>query len=279
MLLLAFSDVMPSKTVKIWVFDIGQGDAIFIDGPDKQILIDGGPDALVLERLSSVMPWWDRKIDIVVNTHPPADHLVGLLPVLERYKVDELIDAGEGYSTPEFEELLNLAGARRTIMSSGDVIDLGGGATLTTLWPPQPYDNALLDDPNDGSIVQLFEYGDTTMLLTGDVGIAEENAILDSAFCCRDTARPCPSHCAYDVDILKAGHHGSDTSSSQSFINRIQPEIAIISVGVGNDYGHPSTFVIDRLIRVGAAVFRTDIDGNVQIKSSGGEPTVKSFTF
>lgn len=261
-LLLAFSDIMPSKTVKIWVFDIGQGDAIFIDGPDKQILIDGGPDALVLERLSAVMPWWDRKIDIVLNTHPHADHLMGLLPVLERYKVDQVIDAGEGYDTPEFEELLNLAGERRVIVSAGDAIELGGGATLTTLWPLEPYNDVLLDDPNDGSIVELLTYGDTTMLFTGDAGIVEE-----------------AQWPVGDVDILKVGHHGSDTSSSQEFIERIQPEIAIISVGVENDYGHPSTFVIDRLIRAGAQVFRTDLDGSIRVKTKGHEPTVRAFRF
>jgi competence protein ComEC len=278
-ILLTVSDVFPSKVVKVWVFDVGQGDAIFIDAPHKQILIDGGGDKRVLERLAAVMPWWDRSIDIVVNTHPHADHLAGLVPVLERYKVAQVLDADEGYTTPEFAELLSLAGGRRTVISSGDVIDFGGGATLTVLWPPEPYGGALLDDPNDGSIVALFEYGDTTMLLTGDAGIAEESAMLESAYCCRNTAQPCSEHCLSDIDILKVGHHGSDTSSSQAFIDRIKPEIAIISVGVDNDYGHPSTFVIDRLTRAGAQVFRTDLDGTIRLKSRGDEPLVKNFLF
>lgn len=261
LVLLAFSDILPS-TVKIWVFDIGQGDAIFIDGPDKQILIDGGPDELVLERLSSVMPWWDRSIDIVLNTHPHADHLVGLLPVLERYRVDEIIDADENFTTPEFSEYLRLVGDRRKIISAGEVIYLGGGATLTTLWPPAPYNDALLDDPNDGSLVELFEYGETSMLLVGDAGVAEEN-----------------QWNVIDVDILKVGHHGSDTSSSQEFVDQVKPEVAIISVGVDNDYGHPSTFVIDRLLKAGAQVFRTDLDGSIRVKTRGDEPTVRSMIF
>lgn len=260
--LFVFGDFFKTRTVKIWVFDVGQGDAIFIDGPDRQILIDGGPDDLVLERLSSVMPWWDRSIDMVLNTHPHADHVVGLLPVLERYKVDEVFDAGEGYNTPEFQEYMKLAGERREIIAAGDVIDLGGGATLTALWPSAPYHDALLDDPNDGSIVELFQYGQTTMLLTGDAGIAEESEWEVG-----------------DVDILKVGHHGSDTSSSQAFIDRIKPEIAVISVGTGNEYGHPSTFVVDRLHTAGAQVFQTLEVGSIRLKTQGGEPTVRTFWF
>jgi competence protein ComEC len=155
--LLAFSDIWPSQAVKIWVFDVGQGDAIFIDGPDKQILIDGGPDTLVLERLSSVMPWWDRSIDIVVNTHPHADHLAGLVPVLERYKVAQVLDADEGYTTPEFAEYLRLAGPHRGILAGDVTIDLGDGVYLKTLWPEFAYNDAVLEDPNDGSIVFLLE--------------------------------------------------------------------------------------------------------------------------
>ncbi|MDQ5952164.1 MAG: competence protein ComEC [Patescibacteria group bacterium] len=259
---LVFSSVHFDSAVKIWVFDIGQGDAIFIDGPEKQILIDGGPDALVLERLSSVMPWWDRSIDMVLNTHPHADHLVGLLPVLERYKVDEVFDAGEGYNTPEFQEYVKLAGERREIIAAGDVIDLGGGATLTALWPSEPYHDVLLNDPNDGSLVELFQYGEKTMLLTGDAGIAEENGW--------DVG---------DIDILKVGHHGSDTSTSQEFVDRTTPEVAIISLGQDNDYGHPSSFVLDRLLRSGAAVYRTDEHGSVRIKILGDEYFIKTFAF
>ncbi len=261
-LLVIYSDFLPQKGVTVWVFDVGQGDAIFIDAPHKQMLIDGGGDERVLERLAAVMPWWDRSIDIVVNTHPHADHLAGLVPVLERYKVTQVLDADEGYTTPEFAEYLKLAGPRRGILAGDVAIDLGDGVRLKTLWPELAYNSAVLEDPNDGSIVFLLEYGQTSVLLTGDAGIAEE-----------------VEWEVGDIDILKVGHHGSDTSSSQAFIDRIKPEIAIISVGVDNDYGHPSTFVIDRLTRAGAQVFRTDLDGTIRVKSRGDEPLVKSFLF
>jgi competence protein ComEC len=261
-LLVMFSDALPSRDVTIWVFDIGQGDAIFIDAPGQQILIDGGPDELVLERLTFVMPWWDRSIDLVINTHPHADHLVGLLPVLERYKVAQVLDAGEGYNTPEFAEYLALAGPHRSLVAGGVTFDLGSGASLKTLWPPAIYDNAILDDPNDGSIVFLLEYGETSMLLTGDAGIEEESEWEVG-----------------DIDILKVGHHGSDTSTGQELLDRIQPEVAIMSVGKNNDYGHPSTFVVERLQRNGAKVYRTDLDGTVRIKTTGGEPDIATFFY
>ena len=254
-LLVAFSDLWPSQTVRVWIFDVGQGDAIFIDGPNTQVLIDGGPDALVLERLSGVMPWWDRSIDVVVNTHPHADHTLGLLPVLERYKVGAILDADEGYATPEFDEYLRLAAAEgkgRQIISAGDVIDLGGGATLTTLWPLEPYNRALLDDPNDGSIIMLFEYGESNMLLMGDAGVEEEAAILGAL----------PDK----IEVLKVGHHGSDTSTSRGLLEVINPEVAVISCGLDNDYGHPSPFVVDRLESSGAEVYRTDLEGNLRLK-------------
>ena len=261
-LLIGFSDVWPSQTVTVWVFDVGQGDAIFIDAPNKQMLIDGGPDSLVLERLSAVMPWWDRSIDMVVNTHPHADHLLGLLPVLERYRVSQVLDADEGYTTPEFSKYLELAGPQRNILAGDVIIDLGDGVHLKTLWPPAPYNDAVLEDPNDGSVVLLLEYQGTSMLLTGDAGIAEE-----------------AEWNVGDIDILKVGHHGSDTSSSQEFIDRTQPEVAIMSVGEGNDYNHPSTFVVDRLLQAGAAVLRTDQVGSVRIRIKDGAYDVKTFSF
>ena len=261
-MLLAFSGLFSEQGVRVWIFDVGQGDAIFIDAPHQQMLIDGGPDALVLERLAAVMPWWDRSIDVVVNTHPHADHVVGLISVLERYQVQDMIDGGEGYNTPEFAEYLRLAGVSRRIISASEVIELGDGATLTTLWPAVPYADAVLEDPNDGSVVFLFEYGQTSILLTGDAGLEEE---LEWE--------------VRDVDILKVGHHGSETSTSQELLDRTTPEVAIISVGEDNNYGHPSRFVIERLLRAGINVLRTDQNGNVRIRSLGLEPKVKTLQF
>jgi competence protein ComEC len=256
-LLLAFSQVWPRSGVTVWVFDIGQGDAIFIAAPNKQVLIDGGPDALVLERLSAVIPWWDRSIDLVINTHPHEDHFLGLLPVFERYQVNEILDSDQGYVTPEFSEYVRLAeqeGQGRRGVSQGEVIDLGQGARLTVLWPLASYAGALLDDPNDGSVVLLLEYGGQSMLLTGDAGMEEESAIIAAL--------------SNQVEILKVGHHGSDTSTGQELIDAIHPEVAIISLGADNQFGHPSSFVVQRLMSAGVKVYRTDLQGSVKIKLS-----------
>jgi beta-lactamase superfamily II metal-dependent hydrolase len=261
-LLVIYSDFLPQKGVTIWVFDVGQGDAIFIDAPHKQMLIDGGGDERVLERLAAVIPWWDRSIDIVVNTHPHADHLAGLVPVLERYKVAQVLDADEGYTTPEFAEYLKLAGPHRGILAGDVTIDLGDGVRLKTLWPELAYNDAVLEDPNDGSIVFLLEHGQTSMLLTGDAGISEE-----------------AEWEVGDIDILKVGHHGSDTSTSQELVDRTLPEVAIISLGEDNDYGHPSSFVVDRLMGAGAAVYRTDEHGSIRIATDGIEYHVTARVF
>lgn len=261
-LLVIFAQPFPKPEVKVWVFDIGQGDAVFIDAPHQQILIDGGPDELLLERLASVMPWWDRSIDIVVNTHPHADHYLGLIPVLERYHVSQIFDANQGSSDPAFATYLSTAQGRRELLVSDVTIDLGAGVRLQTIWPSQSYHDQVLDDPNDGSVVFLLEYGETSMLLTGDAGVEEE-----------------AKWNVGDVDILKVGHHGSDTSTSQALLDRITPEVAIISVGKDNDYGHPSSFVLDRLRQLAIDTYRTDLDGSILVRINRLAYSVKTKSF
>jgi len=243
-------------SLSVFVFDIGQGDAIFIDGPDKQVLIDGGPDSAVLQKLQSVMMPWDRTIDLVINTHPHADHLMGLIPVLENYQVAQTADSGQGYTTPEFHVYEKLA-PEALHFKDGDTYDLGNGATLKIIWPSMPYEKTELADPNDGSVAALLTYGETTMLLTGDAGIAQEaNWVLPH------------------VDVLKVGHHGSRTSTSEQLLQMISPNTAIISVGADNSYGLPDEDVLARLNKFTITTYRTDVNGDVRVMSSGGEPSV-----
>lgn len=250
----------PDRVV-VWVFDVGQGDAIFIDGPDKDILIDGGPNGVVVEKLSAVMPFWDRSIDIVINTHPHADHVTGLNHVLERYRVSEVWVGGQDYGTGAFAYFEELAREKKHVVSVGRTVDLGSGAHLEVLWPHAPFDGETLDDPNAGSIVTLLTYRDTTVLLTGDIGVKEERLLQGRL-----------EH----VDVLKVGHQGSKTSSASGFLQAISPDYAVISVGK-NDYGHPHAIVLDRLERFAKRILRTDTDGDIRILSDGGEPSITTF--
>ncbi|HCC83918.1 TPA: hypothetical protein DEP96_03650 [Candidatus Uhrbacteria bacterium] len=246
----------------VWVFDVGQGDAIFIDSPNKQILIDGGPNDAILEKLASVLPPWDRTLDVVLATHPHADHVLGLDAVLENYRVGEVVDDGLIYNSSASIGFENLGGNTATVASRNLTWDLGDGGVLKVIWPASPLAGAFTDDANDGSIVALLTYGQTTMLLTGDAGIAQEELYASGL-----------PH----IDVLKVGHHGSDTSSGPNLLTTITPNFALISVGVDNSYGHPSRIVLDRLAQAGAQVFRTDTDGDIRVLSDGGEPTVTNF--
>lgn len=251
----------PDRVV-VWVFDVGQGDAIFIDAPDAQVLIDGGPSDEVLEKLSAVMPFWDRTIDLVVLTHPHEDHVRGLTDVLERYDVGEVWVDGQRYNSEVFDYFESLSQGISKIVVAGESISLGNGAELEVVWPFEEYQGQQIDDPNDGSIVTLLTYGEGNMLFTGDVGVEEEEQFMSSL-----------SH----VDVLKVGHHGSRTSTGISLLGTITPDYAVISVGADNDYGHPHEIVLDRLEEIVSTILRTDLDDNIRVILDGGEPSVATL--
>ena len=258
---LTISRQWQSDALTVWVFDVGQGDAIFIDGPDMQVLVDGGPNGVILEKLNTVLPIWDGHIDAVINTHPHTDHVAGLVHVLEQYEVDGVYVAGQEYGVEAYQRFD--ARSDEQLLLAGDVINLGNGAYLETLFPARSLEGEYLSDPNAGSIVLLLHYGETSMLLMGDIGIEEELELIE-------VLEP--------VDILKIGHHGSITSSHPDFLEMVSPMYSIISLGK-NSYGHPSNIVLNRLRSVDSAVLRTDTDGTIRIWSNGGEPEVSIFSF
>lgn len=242
----------------VWVFDVGQGDAIFIDAPDAQVLIDGGRGDVVLEKLAAVLPPWDRSLDLVIASHPHADHIEGLNAVLEVYDVGEVVDSATPYDVATavaFDE----RNGDQTVASSGVSWDLGNGARLDVVWPDASRTGVPHENVHDANVVLLLTYGATTVLLTGDAEQEYEEAF----------AAGLPH-----VDVLKVGHHGSDTSTSPALLNMASPNVAIVSVGALNTYGHPSSLVVDRLQRAGATVLRTDEDGDIRVWSNGGEPEV-----
>src|SRR3989344_7581626 len=240
------------------ILDVGQGDSIFIDGPSGiQILVDGGRDKKVLTELGEIMPFSDRSIDIVLGTHPDWDHIGGLLGVLKRYRTLLYVEPGvitDKSFDEEIHDELKRQGIQILKGRAGMRIPLGSGAYFTILFPDVDAANF---ETNTASIVALVEYGDTAFMLTGDSPQKIENYLAGKL---GDTL---------NVDVLKVGHHGSRTSSSEYFLAATSPAYAIISAGRNNSYGHPHKEVVEKLKEVGAEVLNTADVGRVVFTSDG----------
>ncbi len=241
-------------------FDIGQGDSIFIESPDgNQILIDGGPSDTVLSKLGHALPFWDRSFDLLILTHPHADHVTGLAEVLRRYRVGKVLESDSAYATPEYSEwhqLLKEKNIPVVIAHAGQEVR-AGALHISVLSPFENYALVSLKNPHDANVSTRLEYGKNSVLLMGDGEKKIEYQLLFEA----------PQ--LLKADVLKVAHHGSKTSSSQEFLVVVGPKIAVIQVGRKNRYGHPHQEVLDRLASAGAAIFRNDLDGDVVMASDG----------
>jgi competence protein ComEC len=248
---------LPDGKLHIFFLDVGQGDAIFIQTPSgRQALIDGGPSpSVLLSQLGRRMPFWDRTLDLVVLTHPDEDHISGLVPVLERYQVDTVVWRELGCQDPicdRWRQLMGEVGATVYNGEAGLAVELDRGLRMEVLHPGAEL--LIADGYNDNSIVTRLSYGAASVLLTGDVTARAEAVLLASGSPLRST-------------VLKAGHHGACTSTTAPFLEAVDPELAVISVGADNDYGHPCDDVLERLS--GRVVYRTDEHGTVEVVSDG----------
>ncbi|MFA6552342.1 MAG: MBL fold metallo-hydrolase [Candidatus Paceibacterota bacterium] len=238
--------------------DVGQGDAIFIEGPNgNQVLVDGGPNKAILRELGHSMPFYDHSIDVVMETHPDLDHIGGLPDVLNNYKVETIIEDGLRSETAAEKELENIVAEKKVneiIAVRGMKIDLGGGAFLEILSPDRDVSGS---DTNTASIVAKLVYGKTSFLLTGDAPTAIENylAKIDGK--------------NLKTDVLKVAHHGSKNSASESFLGFASPEVAVISAGLNNRYGHPNQEILDMFNRFGIPFAETFKDGDIVFESDG----------
>jgi len=246
--------------LKVYFFNVGQGDAIWIEAPNgNQVLIDGGPDNAVLQRLGETMPFYDKNIDMVVATHSDADHITGLIGVLDRYEVENIVYSNivrKSSLYDAWQEAVEKEGANIIDPVAGKVIDLGNKVTLTILHPAESLDGVAKEKVNNDSVVLTLKYGETQILLTGDIEAkAERQIILSGA--------------DIDADILKVAHHGSKTSTLDEFLYEVSPKVAVIQVGANNRYGHPTQEVLSRLENFGVKLYRTDVDGNIKVTSDG----------
>jgi competence protein ComEC len=260
----------PDGIVRVVVLDVGQGDGILVEGGrGGRLLVDGGPDpGRLLIALDERLPPWDRRIDILVLTHPHEDHVAGLATLLSRYRIGRvyepgMIGPGPGYQA--WASTLAGGGPPRGRLSTGDQLRLDG-IRFRVLWPDP---NRVPEHPADGgtainnvSIVLLGEAGEHRFLLAGDI---EEG--IDPELVRRGLPQ---------VDLLKVAHHGSRTSSTPPFLAAVQPRVAVVSAGAGNPYGHPAPATIDRLHAAARATYRTDADGTVEVAFDG--PSIRVRT-
>ncbi|MFA4906195.1 MAG: DNA internalization-related competence protein ComEC/Rec2 [Candidatus Margulisiibacteriota bacterium] len=259
----AFSPSVAIKGLTISVIDVGQGDSILVESPSgKCMLIDGGPkykrgDAGRRYVLPFLHKKGINKLDIVVLTHPHDDHVGGLPSVLKDLPVGLIFDSGQAHTSRAYLNFLQIIDQKKIpykLGRAGQVIDLGGGVKGEILNPQEPFieESAL----NNNSIVIRLTYGKFAAMLTGDMEREGERRVLSMGTVVRS-------------QILKAGHHGSRTSSSLEFLEAVQPEAALISVGVKNRYHHPHPSTLKKFEELGIKVYRTDHEGDLVVTTDG----------
>ncbi len=258
---------MPDNKLHVSFLDVGEGDAILIRQGSEQILVDGGPSPqAICLALGKEMPFWDRTIELVVLTHPHADHVAGLVEVLNRYKVKQVLYPDLEYQSPVYNEWLNLIkqkDIKYTLAQAGQQINLGTGAVIEVLNPQPDYITGTVSDIDNNSVVLRVKMSNVSFLLTADIMREAEFALITRRASLAST-------------ILKVAHHGSDTSSTPEFLAVVNPRMTIISVGKDNPFGLPSEEVVARLEQEPGKenVFRTDEHGIIEFITDGKKLSV-----
>jgi competence protein ComEC len=256
-----FAASMPDEKLHISFLDVGEGDAILVQRGSQQVLIDGGPRPQTLTLgLGDKMPFWDRTIELVVLTHPHADHIGGLVAVLERYRVGEVLYPDLDCESSLYDEWLRLIkekDIKYTLAQAGQEVDLGDGLAMKVLNPPMPLLTDSELDLNNNSVVLQVTMDRVSFLLTADIEWETEFWLIEQRAELAST-------------VLKVAHHGSKTSTTAEFLAAASPRVAVISVGE-NSYGHPHDEVMVRLEQALGSedIFRTDEQGTIEFITDG----------
>lgn len=244
-----------SEGLKVVFFDVGQGDAILISQGNSQILIDGGRDGkLLLEKLGRYVPFWDRQIEAVIATHPDQDHIGGLADVLRTYHVGEIIETNarsDSQTYKAWEEEIGKIGIEKIEAIKGLKINFSEGGYLETVFPFFAIGETDEQNSNAGSVVVKLAWGENSFLFTGDLPAEQEEELIRS----RGDLK---------AAVLKVAHHGSKYSTSEKFLEAVEPYDAVISAGKNNRYGHPAPEVLEKLKAKGVKILRTDERGDIQ---------------
>ncbi len=249
-----------NSILTVSMLDIGQGDSILIESPEKiQVLVDGGPNRKVLSALGKEIPFYDRSLDLLVVSNSDKDHLAGFIDILQSYKIGAVLISSAESETSVFKTFIDLVEEKNIPIIyayRGQKINIGGGAYIEVLFPDR---NVSGLETNTGSIIMKLVYGESSMIFTGDAPSSVEDyvASLDGA--------------NLKSDILKVAHHGSKTSISESFLGLVGAQFAAVSVGAKNTYGHPNSETLDALKQFDYKILRTDEIGTITFVSDGKE--------
>jgi competence protein ComEC len=248
-----------SGPLKMYFIDVGQGDSELITCDNFTMLVDAGDPDAGPRVVTALKDLGITDIDILVATHPHADHIGGMQDVLKQFRVHEVIDTAMPHTTTTYQKFLETIDQEKIpykTVSTGDIISPGQGLSFLVLNAPPAGDSQENEDLNDASIVLRASYGQINILFEGDAGVMVED---------RMTASGLP----LGSQVLKVAHHGSPHGTGNAFLGQVNPEVAIIPVGAGNPYNHPAQATLHRLEDVGAIVFRTDQDGTIVLQSDG----------
>jgi competence protein ComEC len=265
------------STLEVVFLDVGQGDAVLVKTPQgRTILIDGGPEPVVLEKLGRELPFWERSIDVVLLTHPHFDHYRGLLDVVEHYSVSHVIWTGVRTDPGMFDGWHHLLSEKDTnVVIARQGITLRFGTmprcdhiqeckiVLEILHPFEDLEGTTSSHLDNTSVVAQLRAGDISFLFTGDAFQEIEYDLIEE-------------YGQMFSSVLHVGHHGSSTSTSTPFLYAVQPEIAVIQAGKNNTHGHPHLVVLEKLESLGIDILRTDVHGSVSVRTDGEKISVSS---
>lgn len=250
-------EVLVDERLHIYILNIGQGDALLIKTPKGNWgMIDSGKNTIVLEELEKTLPFFIRNLSFIVLTHPDADHIEGFIEILKRYEVETVFTNKTTKQSSLFDSIIHQVTTHNIKQYElGEMHDfIFDNVHFDIIWPIKTNDYLKIEDSNDTSISMVISYGKFELYSAGDLSFVQENQAIPDA---------------RDIDIMKISHHGSTSSTNTELLKKLTPEIAVISVGKDNSYGHPHKDILENLKNEGIKILRTDEIGTIKMKTDG----------
>jgi competence protein ComEC len=255
-------------SMEAWMLDVGQGESVLVREPTgKKILFDGGPDDSVLEQLGTILPPWDKQIDLVILSHPHSDHIRGLISVLERYTVKEVWSSGTIYDSADYKAWMSQLMLHHLTAKAitAPFTEQFGNIILKTYHPLKDMTGQKPSQAHDGTLSIKLSFGTEDLFLTGDLNEEHEAEMV---------AQCQPPACDLEAEVLQIPHHGSATGLTPEFLQAVHPQYALIPVGKDNKFNHPRPNIIQELNDAHIPIFRTDLNQQIHLVFTGKTITV-----